>query len=569
MTEGRLERFLRRAVLVCLFLPVALLTSMALFSVCHITHLRTEVHYYVPAQGLLLVPLFLLFLGALMLGRRRLAPWLGRHAKAVTLGLLLALSALGVLFVLTARVQPGADQAKVILAAAHWRSGNFSDLQRGGYLYLYPHQIGLVLATWLASFLFGSGSYLPGQLCNVAALAGAIWFLGRAAALLFPHRWTQPAVTAALCLFLPLFFYTAFNYGTLYGLCCSAAAFYLLLRFLAQRRAGQLCGMALLAAAAVLLKQNYLISLMAMALVLLFDLLRSRRLSSLLAAGVLVGAALLCSAGAQAAVGAISGQPVSDGIPKSAWVMMGLQDSDRGPGWYNDSTVKLYTAADFDGAKTDRAARSAIVKQLRAFTADPAGALRFFAQKIASQWNEPTFQCFWISSVRQSFDTSPAFIQSLLAGRLALALEKLMRVFCLFVLLGTLCLICFPRHRVPAGALYLALAFVGGFLFHLAWEAKAEYALPYFALLIPCAAEGCAGAAARLQDFLGGVSAAKSKKAALRRGWKPLLALCLLAALLVHPGFVRNTLDLGCDRQAYAQCLSQRAEGMSSARSGR
>jgi len=40
MTEGRLERFLRRAVLVCLFLPVALLTSTALFSVCHITHLR-------------------------------------------------------------------------------------------------------------------------------------------------------------------------------------------------------------------------------------------------------------------------------------------------------------------------------------------------------------------------------------------------------------------------------------------------------------------------------------------------------------------------------------------------
>ena len=36
------------------------------------------------------------------------------------------------------------------------------------------------------------------------------------------------------------------------------------------------------------------------------------------------------------------------------------------------------------------------------------------------------------------------------------------------------------------------MVFLGGFLFHLVWEASASYAIPYFVLLIPYAVKGFA-----------------------------------------------------------------------------
>lgn len=35
-----------------------------------------------------------------------------------------------------------------------------------------------------------------------------------------------------------------------------------------------------------------------------------------------------------------------------------------------------------------------------------------------------------------------------------------------------------------------AVAFLGGFLFHIAWEAKSEYVLPYFLMLFPYSVRG-------------------------------------------------------------------------------
>lgn len=36
-----------------------------------------------------------------------------------------------------------------------------------------------------------------------------------------------------------------------------------------------------------------------------------------------------------------------------------------------------------------------------------------------------------------------------------------------------------------AGAAVLPLTFIGGFIFHLFWEGKCQYTLPYFMLLLP------------------------------------------------------------------------------------
>jgi hypothetical protein len=268
---------------------------------------------------------------------------------------------------------------------------------------------------------------------------------------------------------------------------------------------------------------------------------------------VLLAAVWLLGEAALGAASAVSGRPIPEGMPKSAWVMMGLQESRRGPGWYNAETVELFGNMGDDPAATDAAARREIAIRLKTFAADPGYAMQFFAKKISSQWDEPTFQCFWISSVRTSFASSPQFIKNLLAGDLSAALERYLRVYELIVLLGALGYVLTGRREARTGALLFAVTFVGGFLFHIVWEAKGEYTLTYFVMLMPLALEGWAELAV-LPERLARAEGPMGKKLL-----RPALTLALAAVLLIHPAFVRNTLGLSCDNETYHQLVSDGA----------
>jgi hypothetical protein len=556
MTEdgNRAYRILRAVILVCFFIPAAFITMLGLFSTCHITSAYNEAHYFVDARGWPVLLFFALFLALLWLLRRcGAADWLASHKLGAARTIIAVMFAAGVGLVAAAQVVPGADQQMVVSIAARFRAGDYSDLFRGGYLYRYPHQIGLMWFYYLTSFICGSGNTIFWQLCNAAALAGGVWFFARTAELLFPRPWMLPAAAGCCCLFLPLTFYTTFNYGTLYGFCASSAAFYCLARRLDGGGWKYAAGMALLAALAVLLKQNYMIAAAAMAVVLLLEAVKRKKAAPLLEIAVLLAAVWLLGEAALGAASAVSGRQVPEGMPKSAWVMMGLQESRRGPGWYNAETVELFENMGDDPAATDAAARREIAIRLKTFASDPGYAMQFFAKKISSQWVEPTFQCFWISSVRTSFASSPQFIKNLLAGDLSAALERYLRVYELFVLLGALGYVLTGRREARTGALLFAVTFVGGFLFHIVWEAKGEYTLTYFVMLMPYALEGWAELAV-LPERLARAEGPMGKKLL-----RPALTLALAAVLLIHPVFVRSTLGLSCDNETYHELVSDSA----------
>ena len=524
-----------------------------LFSTCHITSLPSETHYFTGADAWSVLLGYLALLAVLFLAKKsKLRAAVEKRPGAFTAALLTVLAALSLWWVLAAGVRPEADQLTVISIADAWRNNKFDELLKGGYLYKYPHQIGLVMFYYLTSFICGQGNTLFWQILNIPALIFGVLFLARTAGVLFPAKWTVPAVTGCCCLFLPMLFYTSFNYGTLYGFFCSMAAFYLLVRFLRDGGWGRMLGMAVLAALAVELKQNYLVSLLAMAAVLLLNAIREKKLRPVIGAALLFAASFLLSGGVSRAAENMSGIPASQGVPKTAWIMMGLEESKRAPGWYNDDTLKLYEACGEDTQTADASARAEIKARLSKFKADPAYAAEFFSKKTASQWDEPTFQCFWVSSVRKSFDGSPQAVKDILAGGASLRIEGFLRYYEMFVCLGVLCFIIFRRGGLSESALLFAVTFIGGFLFHTFWEAKAEYTFLYFALLIPYAVQGWT-AAALLPGSL------RREKSADRR--RAALSLLLTALLIVHPNFVRCDLGLASDDAAYRDY----ADGVSAA----
>ena len=67
-----------------------------------------------------------------------------------------------------------------------------------------------------------------------------------------------------------------------------------------------------------------------------------------------------------------------------------------------------------------------------------------------------------------------------------------------WILAGTLCYLLFRREKTEYGWIFL-LIFLGGFLFHLFWEAAGRYAVPYYVMLIPYASMGMLSVEERIE----------------------------------------------------------------------
>jgi len=146
-----------------------------------------------------------------------------------------------------------------------------------------------------------------------------------------------------------------------------------------------------------------------------------------------------------------------------------------------------YYGAHFDRDQQGRDARADIRSTLDEWRQSPMLGLQFLAEKNASQWNNPDFSAFLITQRHGTpLDHSPIaarFLSLEGADKFMGYLNRLQ-----WVILGGVLLSCFfVRDRVSA---YCQLAVLGGFVFHLFWEGKSQYTLPYFVLLLPLAVSG-------------------------------------------------------------------------------
>lgn len=402
----------------------------------------------------------------------------------------------GAWLVLGMRMQPPVGDPQELLRAARQLSeGLLNPLQTRGYLFLYPNQNILVLVEMLVYRLCGDSAYLAMQMLNVVSVLVILYCLGTAAARLLGSD--GPACgavyTGLLALYLPLtLLYTTFMYAVLPGLALAVLGICFLVRYLQDLRwsRGILCGV--LCAAAALLKQNYLIFAIAVFLYLLWKALcaRSWRPLAIILLTVLLYAGGL--AGAKWFLYTRNGLEIAPGKPTSLWVLMGLQDLSAQEGWFNRETISLENIYAYDSYEAaDACAKAQIAERLDVFRRDPAYAVRFFARKTSSQWNMATYQGLYVNHNRDMRVDGVFWADALLGlrGRLYPVLIAVFDIALTQMWAGVLFYLLFRKEKGLLPLLFIAI-FFGGFLFHLVWEVKAEYALPYVVLLLPCALAG-------------------------------------------------------------------------------
>lgn len=410
------------------------------------------------------------------------------HAKYFGMAVCIVTGIMSILIVLLGQCEPSSDPKYVVDAAAALLQNDFSDLEEGGYLFICPHQMGIVIYFQILSVLFGSLNYIAFELINVIWIVFAYYILVKLAKILWEQQQDNYA-TAVLCLlFLPYLFYATYLYGTVVGLTFALLSFYTMFLFERNAKIPYLLISGLSMGIATVLKSNYQIFFIAEIVYLLCSCfpmkstekrMICRKLMLLLTISICFS---LCSAGVKEYEKSINHGSEIKGIPMTAYIAMGLQDGKLAPGWYNGYNSSVYEENDYDYEKANLAAKNEIKKIVSGYPHDITTSISFFVKKVSAQWNNPTFR-----SLKIIEDGKLSWILSGTGRYIYIFLVNLLQTW---ILAGTF-LYGLMRFRICSmKELLLPITFIGGILFHLFWEAGASYAIPYFLLLLPLCACG-------------------------------------------------------------------------------
>lgn len=405
---------------------------------------------------------------------------------------------LGVSFILSVKLAAPwySDSYLLLLAAEKAAIGEYGALD--AYFCRFPFQLGYVLYAEIVFRLMGS--LLPGMPAGYYRLAlqglNLLWLLVSYHALiqlswhLFQSRRVQMITTVLLIFCLPPVFTCTFLYGNIPGFALGAVALWMFAAFMRRRRMwqGLLCAFSLGLAVAV--KLNLMIFFVAVVLVWLLDLLQNRSVKSLVCLALTVAAVLTIGRAPQPIYEQRSGKAFGSGIPMIAWMAMGVNEGHAGPGWYKeDYTVAFFMDNGMDADATAESAKQVIKQRLAFFAENPGQGLRFFSEKLRSQWNEPTYESLWINQVQQSYGEK-GFLYEWFCHTGERHTTGYMNQYQQFIFLGMLLSCVYLWRTRDIRQCLPVLVILGGILYHLLFEAKSQYALPYFILMIPLAAYG-------------------------------------------------------------------------------
>lgn len=397
------------------------------------------------------------------------------------------------LWVAVSHTYPEADQKAVSWVAWLMSQNNFLFFEHGKYMQIYPNQLGLAAILEFLYRLLGSENWKAFMYLTALSNGAVVYLLYRITDRLFSKKRISNLVLLLSMGCIQIMLYTTFLYGITLGLALALASFLCLLQYQASKKKtkkrlcyGILSGVFI--GAAILVKNNYSIFLVAMVLLLFYKALEQKKLHWILTAVILILVTALMGKGLTAFYEARSGLTISSGMPKSLWIAMGMQEGERAEGWYNAFNYDTFLETDCDPVKSDAIAKESIKESLERFAADPAYALSFYYKKTVSQWNEPTYEALWVNQFHSG--NFSRIVQSIYDGKLYMVLHEYMNLYHGLIFTAVLiCLITRKREWNP-DQLFLVLVILGGFAFHTLWEAKSQYIFPYFVILLPYGAAG-------------------------------------------------------------------------------
>lgn len=160
--------------------------------------------------------------------------------------------------------------------------------------------------------------------------------------------------------------------------------------------------------------------------------------------------------------------------PNISYFLMAMEESTRGNGWYNEDIAipALNNPENIKGEYFEK-----VKERLIYFLENPEYTFKFYAMKIASMWAENTY-----SAVNNNIINENNFWKDIV-NPLTFYQKALLILICICSIM----VLIQNRKDFSIDVIFLITIFIGGFLFHILWEAKSRYIIPYIVVLIPVA----------------------------------------------------------------------------------
>lgn len=234
-------------------------------------------------------------------------------------------------WIFATKLQPRADQSKILDAAIQMKNGDFSTFKTGGYLYKNPHQLGLLLYFYLFELIFNNNAYIALQIMNILAILVAYYSVFRIVEYMYKNKNVSKLTIVGLFLFIPISMYITFIYGNLLGFALSMLALLFEFKYLEDEKNKDIIFMAIFISIAILFKSNYMITMIAMIILLIMEAIFKKKCKLIIPIVAIVICYLLSGITTKQVIKLISKEEVNKGTPMTSYVAMGLQEGEMAP----------------------------------------------------------------------------------------------------------------------------------------------------------------------------------------------------------------------------------------------
>lgn len=361
-------------------------------------------------------------------------------------------------------------------------------LKNSGYLEKYPNQIGTVFVFGTIYKIFRTTNYRLIQYSNVISNIVTIIFmylilkqLGK------KYKISKIAYFIMTLTFIPLILLTTYVYGDYLGLAFSVVGIYFAIDYKQKGPIVKLILSAIFMSLAYFTKMNYIIIILAILIYLGAYLLKERDKKTIIKGiiDILIFAiiAILPITMVKKYCSSKWEMDPDQAIPTSVWLYVGMNESYRANGWYSDLAAEAWE----DTKLAHTTYPQKIKLRIKDFAKHPGYTFKFYWNKTISGWMDPYFQSIWYNVGAENKDER---MKKIFESKKYQVGEAYQKAITILIYGGALIAILKNRKNLNEELLLIFTIFIGGVLFHMIWEMKSRYTLPYVIMLIPASSIG-------------------------------------------------------------------------------
>lgn len=516
----KMNRGFNLIIIFCLFTAsIVVLTVSSVTTIYYDMHCENDW----PKYGIENIPLLLLFLAVVFA-----VLWLMNKQQLFERDRLLIIIALGVItayclmLILVIHPQAVNDSKTLDTIINQFMIGDYSSLTEiGGYLFIWPFQLGYVGFGQIMYLLFGESNYFAWDIVQLISILITIYLLYQMTWELFEDEVICGIMAVISCGALFFYNFVTYIYGDIISMAPQTLALYMMILYVKREKVGDAIVSAISISVAILLKTNCEIALIALIMILLGSCIpiisksknvvlyadsvdkqmthlgiRKCLIRRIMLTVLFLALTFFMKHSVNAYYCHITGlDAIPAGSPSWSHIAMGLQESELEDGWYNRYNYDVFAENGYDTDATAAAAKKNILETLTTFVHRPLHGLKFFARKFTTQWADSVcISTHDLDLVSRHVDIESPFRDYLVFGsdKGNPVLIWIMNVFMPVCYIGVAVYLfgILKGRGVSHEEMLLLILIFGGIVFHEFWEGSSRYAMRYYIYWLPYAAYG-------------------------------------------------------------------------------